>query len=103
MPKDDVQLHKKSLNFFRTNNLWMDNEQIRKTRKQYAGFVLNAHPSMILINNLAITMNHDLRKTALGTETLAAQYKKLNGKNLITCHPGVIRRNGGVHIDGVII
>ena len=62
MAGSDVQLHKNTQNYFRTNNLWMDNEQIQKTRKEYAGFVLHANPGLVSHHNLANKSIKFLRK-----------------------------------------
>ena len=103
MSGSDVQLQKNTKNYFRTNNLWMDNKQIQKTRQQYGGFVLYANPGLTSYYNLAITINKVLKQTASTTEALAIQYNKLNDDNLVSCHGGVIRGHAGVHSDGVII
>ena len=90
MPGTDVQQQKNTKNYFRTNNLWMDNKQIQKTRQQYGGFVLYANPSYTSYQNSAIAINKVLKQTASTTEAIAIQYDKLNDNNLVSCHAGVI-------------
>ena len=102
MPGTDLQLHKNTKNYFRNNNLWMDNEEIQRTRQQYAGFVLYANPSYTSRHNLAIKINTALKQTASTTEALSIQYEKTDG-NLVSCHAGAIRGQVGVHSDGVIM
>ena len=83
MPGTNVQLQKNTKNYFRTNNLWMDTEQIPKKRLQYGGFVLDANPGLTSYHNLAIAINKVLKQTASTTEALAIQYDKLNDDNLV--------------------
>ena len=51
MPEGDIQLHQNTLNSLRANNLWMDNGNIKKTRKQNYSNLHQYRPSKTVSPN----------------------------------------------------
>ena len=90
MLENDIQLKRNTLNFFRSENLWIDSPNITKMRKVYGKFIQGVYPNLISLKGSEDTINIQLGKfTKHGLAVQVAQYSKLEDTDLATCHPSM--------------